>query len=88
MRVQKVPAFDGAASQLQQGWGVVCHVLDEAYHQGIASQTELLKLYQAQDLSRKISQQVIMQTKRAQGMEPVRVKEKAGQEKYFLIFIC
>lgn len=81
MWVWEVLAFDGSASQLQQRWGVVGHVLDEAYDQRIASETELLKLHQAQDLSRKIRQQVIMQTERAQGMEPGRVERTAGQAK-------
>ncbi len=36
-------------------------------------------MHQAQDLSRKIRQQVIMQTERAQGMEPGKTERTAGQ---------
>lgn len=68
--VGQVAGLDGPSGQLQQGGGVVSHVLDEADHQGVAAETELLQAHQAEDLPGQVGQQVVMETEGTQGVEP------------------
>lgn len=60
--VGNISALNGSSRQLQQRGRVVDHLLDEAHHQWVSSQTELLQVHQAEDLSRQISQQVVVET--------------------------
>jgi len=60
-RVRHIAALDRAARQLQQGRGVIGHLLDEAHHQRVAAETELLQVHQAEDLARQVGQQVVVQ---------------------------
>lgn len=41
-KVRKVPGFNGPSCKLEQGRGIVGHVLDEAHYQRVSTQTELL----------------------------------------------
>lgn len=60
--VGNISAFNGTPRQLQQGGGVIGHLLDKAHHQRVAAETELLQVYQAEDLSWQVGQQVVVET--------------------------
>lgn len=79
--VGNVPAFHGAPGQLQQRGRVIGHLLDEAHHQRVAAETELLQVHQAEDLPGKVSQQVVVETQRSQRVEPGgrKVRGRSGQ---------
>lgn len=77
--VGNVTALDGAAGQLQQRGRVVGHLLDEAHHQRVAAQAELLQVHQAEDLPRQVSQQVVVETQRPQRVEPVTGQREERQ---------
>lgn len=65
---RKVLGLDRASCELHQRRRVVGHVLDEAHHQRVSTQTELLQMDEAEDLTREEGQQVIVETERKQGV--------------------
>lgn len=67
--VGDIPALYGSSCQLQQRGGVVGHLFDEAHHQRVASEAELLQMDQTQDLPRQVSEQVVVETQRSQRVE-------------------
>lgn len=69
--VGNVAALHGASGQLQQRGRVVGHLLDEAHHQRVAAEAELLQVHQAEDLPRQVRQQVVVETQGSQRVEPV-----------------
>lgn len=68
--VGNVASFNRASSQLLKAWGIVGQVTDKPNHQWVPTQAQLFQVNQVKDLSRKVSQQVIVQAKRTQGVQP------------------
>lgn len=68
--VGDVAGFNGAPSQLLQARRVVGQVAHKAHHQRVPTQAQLVQVNQVKDLSGKVSQQVIVQAKGTQGMQP------------------
>lgn len=68
--IGNIASFNCAPSQFLKAWGIVGQVTDKANDQGVPTQAQLLQVNQVQDLSRKVSQQVIVQAKGTQGMQP------------------
>lgn len=75
--VGNVAGFNGAPSQLLQARGVVGQVAHKAHHQRVPTQAQLVQVNQVKDLSGKVSQQVIVQAKRTQGMQLCQLRWNA-----------
>lgn len=75
--VGNIASFNCASCQLLKAWGVVGQVADEANHQRVPSQTQLLQVNQVKDLSREVSQEVIVQAEGTQGMQLCQLRWNA-----------
>lgn len=71
---REVLGLDGASCQLPQGWRVVGHILDEAHNKRVSTQTELLQMDEAEDLTREEGQQVVVKTEREQGVQSAKTE--------------
>lgn len=67
--VGNIASFNCASSQFLKAWGIVGQVTDKPNHQWVPTQAQLFQVNQVNDLSRKVSQQVIVQAKGTQGMQ-------------------
>lgn len=68
--VGNVAGFNRASGQLLKARRIVGQVTHKPHHQRVPTQAQLLQVNQVKDLSGKVSQQVIVQTKGTQGMQP------------------
>lgn len=68
--VGNTASFNCASRQFLKAWGIVGQVTDKPNHQWVPTQAQLFQVNQVKDLSRKVSQQVIVQAKGTQGVQP------------------
>lgn len=68
--VGNVASFNCASGQLLKARGIVGQVTHKPHHQRVPTQAQLFEVNQVKDLPRKVSQQVIVQAKGTQGMQP------------------
>lgn len=72
--IMKVSRLDGPSCQLQQRRRFIDHVPNKTHHQWIAPQTELLQMDEAEELTGKKCQKVIVETERQQRVQPKETK--------------
>lgn len=75
--IGNVASFNRASSQLLKAWGIVGQVTDKPNHQWVSTQAQLFQVNQVKDLSRKVSQQVVVQAKGTQGVQPCQLRWNA-----------
>lgn len=75
--IGNIASFNCASGQFLKAWGVVGQVTDKANHQWVPTQAQLFQVNQVKDLSRKVSQQVIVQAKGTQGMKLCQLRWNA-----------